>query len=104
LFKRIVVAPPITSPDASTVWTVGQQVTVAWNTSSIPTGTNLTGQLVLGFQTPGSENLNLDNPLAVNFSLNAGRVTITVPDVPPKSNYIVVLIGDSGNASPQFTI
>ncbi|EIM81626.1 uncharacterized protein STEHIDRAFT_22683, partial [Stereum hirsutum FP-91666 SS1] len=105
LVKRIVVDPPITSPDASTVWTVGSSVTVTWNTSVIPPeAQNSTGTLVLGFQTSDSENLQLDDPLAKGFLLTDGSVQITVPDVTEKSNYIVVLFGDSGNASPEFTI
>ncbi|KAN0127312.1 hypothetical protein V8E53_014563 [Lactarius tabidus] len=106
LAKRIVVSPQITSPTATTIWTVGNQVTVTWDTSNIPPPGNFTGQLVLGYLTSGSssENLDVDNPLAANFLLSAGSVQITVPNVPTGTNYIVVLFGDSGNASPQFTI
>ncbi|ETW81827.1 hypothetical protein HETIRDRAFT_247666, partial [Heterobasidion irregulare TC 32-1] len=100
----IVVSPPITSPTASTVWNVGDKVLVTWDTSDIPEPKNFTGQLLLGFQENDSENLMLDSPLASGFQLIDGQVQITVPDVPPKSDYIVVLFGDSGNASPEFTI
>ncbi|KAA1469741.1 hypothetical protein DENSPDRAFT_640884 [Dentipellis sp. KUC8613] len=101
--KRIVVDPPITSPTASTVWTVGDKVNVTWDASIVPSG-NFTGKLVLGAQTSDSENLQLDNPLADAFDLHSGTVEITVPNVASGTNYIVVLFGDSGNASPQFTI
>ncbi|TFY71067.1 hypothetical protein EVG20_g1926 [Dentipellis fragilis] len=141
LVKRIVVDPPITSPTASTVWTVGDKVNVTWDASIVPSG-NFTGKLVLGAQTSDSENLQLacrisaivcvfvewvagwhrdclghllfaceadsilsaDNPLADDFDLHSGTVEITVPNVASGTNYIVVLFGDSGNASPQFTI
>ncbi|TFY80914.1 hypothetical protein EWM64_g3099 [Hericium alpestre] len=104
LVKRIVVDPQITTPTASTVWTVGSSVTVTWDTTQIPSSGNFTGQLILGFNENESENLQLDNPLAQGFDLRAGKVDVTVPDVAPKSDYIVVLMGDSGNASPEFTI
>jgi hypothetical protein len=52
----------------------------------------------------GGENLDVANPLAQGFKLAAGTVTFPVPKVTPNDNYIVVLFGDSGNASPKFTI
>ncbi|KAH9168437.1 hypothetical protein EDB89DRAFT_2099733, partial [Lactarius sanguifluus] len=104
LVKRIVVSPHITSPSASTTWNVGDKVTVTWDTSSIPPPGNFTGQLLLGFLTHEGENLDIDHPLAQDILLSTGSVQITVPNVPVGTNYIVVLFGDSGNASPQFTI
>ncbi|KAI6115797.1 hypothetical protein EDD16DRAFT_654224 [Pisolithus croceorrhizus] len=105
LSTRDVVAPPITSPTASTVWTVGDTETVTWSTANLPTNvTNPNGMLVLGYVANNSENLMLQSPLAVNLSYSAGQAQITVPNVPTGNNYIIVLFGDSGNASPQFTI
>ncbi|KAH9011655.1 hypothetical protein EDB85DRAFT_1101789 [Lactarius pseudohatsudake] len=104
LVKRIVVSPQITSPSASTTWNAGDKVTVTWETSSIPPPGNFTGQLLLGFLTLEGENLDIDHPLAQDILLSTGSVQITVPNVPVGANYIVVLFGDSGNASPQFTI
>ncbi|KAI5989053.1 hypothetical protein EDD15DRAFT_2389134 [Pisolithus albus] len=102
---RDVVAPPITSPTASTVWNVGTTQTVTWSTANLPTNiTNPEGMLVLGYVANDSENLMLQSPLATNLSYSAGQAQITVPSVPTGNNYIVVLFGDSGNASPQFTI
>ncbi|KAH9080214.1 hypothetical protein EDB83DRAFT_2513120 [Lactarius deliciosus] len=118
LVKRIVVSPQITSPSASTTWNVGDKVTVTWETSSIPSPGNFTGQLLLGFLTLEGENLDIgeltfspsthstlrNHPLAQDILLSTGSVQVTVPNVPVGTNYIVVLFGDSGNASPQFTI
>ncbi|KAI9443495.1 hypothetical protein H4582DRAFT_1925177 [Lactarius indigo] len=104
LTKRIVVSPFITSPAEDTLWTPGNDELVTWDTSAIPLTGDSQGMLVLGRQTADSENLDSDNPLAVGFSLRDGSVHITCPTVPPGKNYIVVLFGDSGNASPQFTI
>ncbi|KAI0044103.1 hypothetical protein FA95DRAFT_1562597 [Auriscalpium vulgare] len=105
LAKRDVIDPHITSPTAQTIWNVGDKVTVTWDTSEIPpASSNSSGMLLLGFQTSDSENLDLDHPLADGFKLVDGSVSFNVPDVAPKTNYIVVLFGDSGNASPQFSI
>jgi len=102
--KRIVIDPPITSPNANTVWTPGNSELVTWDTSAIPSTGNFTGMLVLGHQSAGSENLDIERPLESGFSLRDGSVHVTCPTVSPGNTYIVVLFGDSGNASPQFTI
>jgi len=105
LALRDVVDPPITSPTANTVWYIGQTQTVTWNTAGLPLNqTNPVGKLVLGFMYNNSENLMLDSPLAINLNYSVGQAQITVPNVPNRTDYIVVLFGDSGNASPEFTI
>ncbi|KAG5644897.1 hypothetical protein DXG03_007449 [Asterophora parasitica] len=108
LDSRDVVSPPITSPDEHSVWPVGTKQTVTWETKDIPPDSQLTnpnGKVVLGHLGPtGGLNLQLDHPLAENFKLRVGHVEITVPIVPPRDDYIVVLFGDSGNASPAFAI
>ncbi|KAF4577389.1 hypothetical protein EYR40_009252 [Pleurotus pulmonarius] len=105
--QRDVFNPPITSPDANTVWRVGDKVNVTWDTTDIPPDSQITnpiGRVVLGFETSESLNLMVDSPLAQGFLLKNGQVSITVPNVPPRNNYIVVVFGDSGNTSPQFRI
>lgn len=80
VMKRIVVDPLITSPQANTVWTPGSSQLVTWydlavsvsasaytqfahliprDTSVVPSDGTFPGMLVLGRQTPGSENLDL---------------------------------------------
>ncbi|KAJ7134795.1 hypothetical protein C8R44DRAFT_697636 [Mycena epipterygia] len=100
LDPRTVFAPPILSPTAKSVWTVGAVETVTWNASGIPAG--VTGMIKLGFLTSESENLSVT--LASGFNLTDEKVNITVPAVVTRTNYIIVLFGDSGNASPEFTI
>ncbi|KAL6302822.1 hypothetical protein BKA93DRAFT_827119 [Sparassis latifolia] len=98
---RDVFVPPIITPNASTVWEIGQQYNVTWNTTDAPVNiTNKYGMVVL------VENglLDLENPLANNFSILDGWVTVTAPDVTPATDYSIVLFGDSGNNSPNFTI
>ncbi|KAN0118575.1 hypothetical protein V8E52_004998 [Russula decolorans] len=106
--ERDVWAPRVTIPNSQTDWKVGSSQTVTWDTSNPPSQvTNPVGTLLLGYLNPdgsGGENLDVDHPLAQNFQLDAGSVTVTVPTVDPKDSYIVVLIGDSGNASEEFTI
>lgn len=102
---RDVVDPPITSPTADTVWQVGEKQLVTWSTDGLsPNVTNPVGMLVLGYMYNNSENLMLSSPLATNLNYTDGQVLITVPDVETREDYIVVLFGDSGNASPEFTI
>ncbi|KAH9977576.1 hypothetical protein BJV74DRAFT_860283 [Russula compacta] len=108
LSKRDVWAPRVITPNDDTVWKVGSTVTATWDISSRPAEvTNPIGTLLLGHinaDGSGGENLDVDHPLAQNFTLAAGQVSFPVPSVSPGSNYIVVLIGDSGNASDEFTI
>ncbi|KIK44355.1 hypothetical protein CY34DRAFT_66699, partial [Suillus luteus UH-Slu-Lm8-n1] len=97
--------PPITSPTAGTLWHVGEKQLVTWNTDNLPANmTNPVGMLVLGYDYNNSENLMLNSPLATNINYTLGQVLITVPNVETREDYIVVLFGDSGNASPMFTI
>ncbi|KAG9315610.1 hypothetical protein JVU11DRAFT_3251 [Chiua virens] len=103
--QRDVVDPQITSPGSTTVWHVNAEETVTWSTTGLPANqTNPVGRLVLGYLYNNSENLMLDSPLATNINYSVGYAQITVPNVPTRDDYIVVLFGDSGNASPKFTI
>jgi hypothetical protein len=107
LVARDVAVPPVTEPSDKTVWKVGSKQTVKWDTSNLPPKENITnihGTVLLGFLTDDSENLMSDTPLAKGFSLLDGQVEITVPNVEPRDDYIVALIGNSGNISPKFTI
>ncbi|KAF9523901.1 hypothetical protein CPB83DRAFT_862109 [Crepidotus variabilis] len=108
LTPRDVIAPKITYPDATTVWHIGEVETVVWDTSKIPANdsqiTNPIGKIYLGYNENNSLNLDINNPLASGFKLRDGKVQVTVPNVPPKDDYLIVLYGDSGNTSPSFTI
>jgi len=99
--------PPVTAPKAGDVWTVRSTQLVTWATDEIPpSSANSTGTLLLGYFDGYSqgENLDIEHPLASGFLLADGCVHVEVPDVSPRDNYIVVLMGNSGNASPEFTI
>ncbi|EIW53254.1 uncharacterized protein TRAVEDRAFT_87231, partial [Trametes versicolor FP-101664 SS1] len=120
-----VLRPPITSPKAGDVWTVGTTQTVTWNTTGIPASVgNPIGGMLLGYLEDGQQhldtgififqaltstcgqqlNLDIENPLAEGFLITAGSVEVTVPQVATRDDYIVVLFGDSGDVSPEFTI
>ncbi|KAG1885031.1 hypothetical protein F4604DRAFT_1676456 [Suillus subluteus] len=99
--RRDVFVPPIIYPHASVVWIAGQHHNVTWETDDAPVNiTNGIGRVYLATNTI----IDLDHPLAVGFNILDGRVAIQVPSVPTGQNYSIVLFGDSGNYSPQFTI
>jgi hypothetical protein len=115
----IVYSPPIKSPSQGTVWKVGSQQLVTWDTSSVPAGAEGNkGTIMLGYDdNTGSENLNyrefhssrsrrltqsirggivsvltcccVVHPLADGFPLTAGKQSIKVPNVPKKTTYFV---------------
>ncbi|KAJ3980532.1 hypothetical protein F5890DRAFT_1540960 [Lentinula detonsa] len=107
LMTRDVWSPNITSPNSNTVWNVNDHADITWDTSGAPAQiTNPNGTIFLGhFDSTGSgsENLDLEHPLASYVNLTLGKATIQVPDV-PTGRYIIVLMGDSGNHSPEFMI
>ncbi|KAI9494647.1 hypothetical protein BDB00DRAFT_817669 [Zychaea mexicana] len=105
--SAIVWNPEITTPNSGTKWRAGESYTVQWkpsiNGENIPEGVN--GMIKLGYLEDGSINEHLYWDLASGFPLNKGAQSITLPaDLETKTSYIVVLMGDSGNASPKFTI
>ncbi|KAG1872398.1 hypothetical protein DFJ58DRAFT_652151 [Suillus subalutaceus] len=99
-------SPTILCPTQFTIWPRGSTQTVTWETDNIPEEKlNSTGLLLLGYMANNSENLDIKHPLAVNFPIINGEVTVTVPEnATVRGNAIVVLFGDSGNASPEFAI
>jgi len=100
-----VFAPPIIQPNSSSVWPIGSTQIVIWSLDDVPSQiTNPNGTIYLGFNESNSLNLNLSNPLVQILNLLAGNVTLIVPDVPPRDDYILNLSGDSGNISPPFAI
>ncbi|KAH9043376.1 hypothetical protein EDB85DRAFT_941785 [Lactarius pseudohatsudake] len=100
LAVRDVYVPPITYPHDGTVWTIGSVHNVTWDNSNPPQQiTNPNGVIMLR-----KGDRTTDIVLASDFKVVTGRVTVKVPNVQPGSNYSLVLFGDSGNFSPQFTI
>ncbi|KAL9936123.1 hypothetical protein V8E36_004965 [Tilletia maclaganii] len=105
--KRLVFNPTITYPTRRTVWHAGESVRVDWITENIPQAyQSHRGSIMLGYRPASGEGgLNLHWTLASDFPIMAGQTTIHLPhDLPTRHDYIVVLFGDSGNASPLFTI
>ncbi|KAK0188605.1 hypothetical protein F5146DRAFT_1055942 [Armillaria mellea] len=95
---RDVYSPPITSPNATTVWTVNTTQTVTWDASNPPV--NISNRASIWLRKDNLSSLEL----AVDFDLRSGQQDVTVPDVVEADDYIIVLFGDSGNFSPEFTI
>ncbi|KAJ7095730.1 hypothetical protein B0H15DRAFT_68557 [Mycena belliarum] len=105
--RRDVYSPPIISPNGSTKWVKGTEVNVTWSTANMPSKiTNPNGKIFLGHLEASSSNehLDLEHPLAEGFDIRDGHRIITVPTVSSREDYIIVLMGDSGNRSPVFTI
>ncbi|KAI8367968.1 hypothetical protein EDC96DRAFT_505928 [Choanephora cucurbitarum] len=108
--NAIVINPKITTPSSGTKWTAGQNVTVKWKTTYGPDKTPIPeimrGYIKLGYFEKGDKyNEHLKWDLASNFSLSSGAQRVTLPsDLETKHSYIIVLMGDSGNASKEFTI
>lgn len=101
IMKRDVFVPPVTYPHQGTVWKVGSKHNVTWDVSDPPKQiTNKIGSIVLS----KGGILDIKHPLASGFSILDGQHEITVPAVESGDDYAVVVFGDSGNASPDFTI
>ncbi|KAN0127606.1 hypothetical protein V8E53_014584 [Lactarius tabidus] len=103
--ELIVNAPRLTVPHGGDIWPIKSTQQVCWDISNPPPNTqNATGVLYLGFLANGSENLDLDHPLKTGFLLSDGCTSVTVPEVPTGDNYIVDLMGDSGDVTDAFSI
>jgi len=100
LDARDVYVPPVTYPKAGTVWKIGDDHHVRWDTSNPPEQiTNREGMILLAHD----KLQDTKHPLAKGFDILKGSVKIKVPRVKP-GKYALVLFGDSGNYSPTFTI
>ncbi|KIJ62579.1 hypothetical protein HYDPIDRAFT_59824, partial [Hydnomerulius pinastri MD-312] len=102
----IAFAPTITSPSTGTIWLAGTKQNVTWVTSNVPSSIqDSTLVILLGFFANNSENLDIQHPLANSVPIMQGFAEITVPsNATLKTDYTVVVIGDSGDASKPFTI
>ncbi|VDB82894.1 unnamed protein product [Peniophora sp. CBMAI 1063] len=92
--------PTILTPNASTVWEAGANVTVTWETDDAPTNISNGAAIFL------RDNTTLYQPaLAEGFDLRGGSQDITLPEnLTTASDFRIVLFGDSGNWSPEFTV
>jgi hypothetical protein len=99
---RDVWVPKILYPTDETVWHVGETYDLTWALDQKPESvTNPIGTVYLS----KNGRLDIDHPLAKGFELTDGSVPVTIAeDAVSGSDYAVVLMGDSGNASPTFTI
>ncbi|KAJ3983580.1 hypothetical protein F5890DRAFT_1413415 [Lentinula detonsa] len=97
--KRDVFVPPITYPTNTTVWNSGEVHNVTWDISQAPVNiTNKIGRIQLR-----QDDITFPLVLAYDFDILLGSYNITVPLV-ISGAYQLVLFGDSGNFSPEFTI
>ncbi|GAA5808996.1 hypothetical protein MFLAVUS_002396 [Mucor flavus] len=104
--------PKINVPNSGTKWSAGQTVTIQWDvtyfdgTGTVPIPEAAIGTLKLGYLEDGDEyNEHLFWDLDTGFKLASGARSITLPaDLETKTSYIIVLMGNSGNASAKFYI
>ncbi|KAF8966056.1 hypothetical protein BDZ97DRAFT_1698862 [Flammula alnicola] len=87
----------IIKPDANSVWVVGQQELVTWDTSNAPVNISNEGLIALNKS-------HKQTFLAEGFDLRSGHEVVTVPTDTVPGTYTITLFGDSGNFSPQFPI
>jgi len=99
--QKVVYAPHIMSPTAGTIWNAGQDYNITWDTSDAPVHiTNTLGEVLFRV-----DDVTWDNTtLAKGFNITDGSVKVTAPTVPTGIHYSIVLLGDSGNWSPNFII
>jgi hypothetical protein len=112
--ELIAYSPPIQSPAVGDKWFIGQQRKIVWDTTRIPPEIwNTTGLILLGRRNTTDENEHLDisahllhnpycetgseellglldHPLAKDFPIVQGKINVTVPNVEPSNDYIVV--------------
>jgi len=101
LQKRDAFVPPITYPTNTTVWNNGEMHNVTWDISQAPV--NITDRFGGRIQLRAG-GLTTSVVLADNFDILLGTYPVTVPWVITGDDYQLVLFGDSGNFSPEFTI
>ncbi|KAL0060633.1 hypothetical protein AAF712_012576 [Marasmius tenuissimus] len=106
--KRDVWSPPITSPDAYTVWKTDEKYYVTWDNSYPPEVITRGNQInLMNFNQYlfGDEGYNVVIKSEDTFNLLDGYAEIVVPsDIPTDDQYFITLFGDSGNRSPKFRI
>ncbi|CAO3623894.1 unnamed protein product [Cunninghamella blakesleeana] len=104
----IVLNPQVTSPAEKEVLTAGSKYTIKWDTEHVvggPIPDYLTGTIKLGYLEGDDLNEHLFWELGKGFKLNQGSYEVTIPaDLETRTRYIIVLMGNSGNASKEFTI
>ncbi|KAH7097563.1 hypothetical protein BKA62DRAFT_423491 [Auriculariales sp. MPI-PUGE-AT-0066] len=99
--SRDVWDPTIKVPNHKTVWHRGHTVTVKWETKDAPKNISNGSAIYLR---KGDKTL-VDHPLAKGFDLRKGSKSIKIPkSIKPGKDYRIVLFGDSGNWSVEFTI
>ncbi|KAJ7589537.1 hypothetical protein C8J56DRAFT_860222 [Mycena floridula] len=94
--------PKITSPVTGTVWVIGTRVNVTWSLDDEPANVSNGGKIVL--RKAGKVTTVGDLTPAFNLKAADGFFELTVPVVIPGNDYEIILFGDSGNISEDFTI
>ncbi|KAF8434609.1 hypothetical protein L210DRAFT_3553433 [Boletus edulis BED1] len=91
-------APDITYPNKWTVWCVGATHHVYWDTNNIPAQFT---RAIFSLTLVTNNMFVPTHPLAKNFPLDAGVVTITVPSVTAGKYEVDLFGGDAGEGWSQ---
>ena len=107
--KRIVYNPPVTTPASKQVWYAGREEVVKWQVDQdkIPAeANNFKVTIKLGYIPKNGEGgYNLKWTLAKGINITDEEAEVTLPsDLQTRDDYIIVVMGDSGNRSMKFTI
>ncbi|KAF9492032.1 hypothetical protein BDN71DRAFT_1591924 [Pleurotus eryngii] len=104
--SEIVYNPPVTYPTKGTTITAGRPFTVTWNTKGVPDEKKSSAvNVVLGHGRGKNEHLDNAHPLAEKIPIMEGKIHAVIPqDTPSRGDYFVVVMGDSANKSPTFTV
>jgi len=107
--KRIVYNPPVTAPVSKQVWYAGREEVVKWKVDQdkIPAAANnFKVTIKLGYLPKNGEGgYNLKWTLAKDIAITDEEAEVTLPsDLETRHDYIIVVMGDSGNRSKKFTI
>ncbi|KAI0328880.1 hypothetical protein GY45DRAFT_940223 [Cubamyces sp. BRFM 1775] len=107
---QVLFAPPILSPNASSIWTAGSVQSVRWDNGGLDIPPNKHGEVVLGYYDPLDDDPGVGHeyygqPLADGFLISDEVVNVVVPnDIPSGHYYYILLLGDVRNQSAVFSI
>ncbi|KAF8550043.1 hypothetical protein OG21DRAFT_1420305 [Imleria badia] len=97
--------PTIKIPNRETVWSLKNPPYLVEDTSNHPSEiTNSKGQVLLVHDNRLDYGRPPDHPLAEGFDILDGQVKVHLPASTKPGKYEIVLMGDSGNDSSEFTI
>lgn len=106
LVERIVYNPTITAPTSGQSFPAGSKTTVTWSVDGLPDSLKDSKvEIRLGYA-PSKDDPGYHEKWELgHFPIQDAKAEVTLPsDLEPRSDYLFVVLGDSGNFSPHFTV